>query len=157
MFNTIKSSRGKKGFSAIASLAIIAVSATALASEPINNTIPKVNNLPNGDMQVLGGFGSNQVNGAITASDTDFIFLGCSSHSVIDSVVLSNLTADLDLYIFDISGPQVASSAAGGSTTEFITGLGNPSGPYTSALIAKVVGFSGATSNYKLTVNCLGI
>jgi hypothetical protein len=152
--------RGKRSsFSASVTIALLALSATAIASEPLNNNFPRgANGIANGDMQVLGGYGSNQLTGGISSStDTDYIFLGCSSHSIISSVVLSGLTADLDLYIYDVNGSSITSSRLGGTSTEWITGLDSGPSAYTSALVAQIVGYNFATSNYTLTVNCSSI
>jgi hypothetical protein len=150
---TARSGR-KFGAFVLSSVAIVAASATAIAGEPVNNNYPKVNNLPNGDMQILGGYGGNAVTGSIsTSTDKDYIFLGCATNTVIGAVTLSGLSADLDIFVYDFAAGQVGSSAAGGSSDEYILDLNLSVN--TSALVVEIRGWNSATSNYTLNLSCV--
>ncbi|MEO8406509.1 MAG: T9SS type A sorting domain-containing protein, partial [Chitinophagaceae bacterium] len=86
------------------------------------------------------------VNTALSASigsngDIDYYTFTTSATSNFN-ITLTNLPGDYDLFLYNSAGTQVASSEAGGTTSETINSTSRPAGVY----YVKVIGFNGAFS-----------
>jgi hypothetical protein len=129
----------------------------ALASEPTNNSFPVTNGLVKGDMEVLvvgsGNSGSAAGLTINSSTDVDYILMSCGqSGRKVSRVQLLPFSADLDLFVYNANNAFLGSSTKGGVQGEAV----NVSGTY-GTVVAKVVGWAGATSNYTTIVECTNI
>ncbi|HYQ45996.1 MAG TPA: hypothetical protein VER11_28700 [Polyangiaceae bacterium] len=124
----------------------------------MNNNFPAANSANDlaEDMQVLvtsGPSGADTTTNPTisTSTDVDYILIVCTANRKVTRVTMGNLNADIDLYVFGTTSahPLLGQSILGGSQSETVN-----LAPTTNAVVAKVVGFSGATSSYIVGFGC---
>jgi hypothetical protein len=86
----------------------------------------------------------------VTASDTDYIFLGCHGRTLETAgIEFRNATGDLDIEVFDLAGNYLGASRGVGDRETVDVRTHNE-----QVVVVKVYGFNGATGSYSPQTDC---
>jgi hypothetical protein len=98
---------------------------------------------PNGTLATAAAAVVNSPISAAIGSNGDIDYYTFTTSSTSNfNITLTNLPGDYDLFLYNSAGTQLASSEAGGTTSEAIVSNSRPAGTY----YVRVIGFNGAFS-----------
>lgn len=150
----------RASFGLLASAAILAGSAPALASEPGNNSSPFTG--PGldieGDMEVYvssdtTGFATSSLDIA-SSSDVDYVLLVCSAGRKVSQVSLGWLSANINAWIFNTDGILIHTGDSTFTPPIDHKSFTLSSGTQDNAVVVAVFGEAGATGSYLLHFAC---
>lgn len=149
--------KGKASLAACVVAALLAAAGTSQALEPGNDFPPYNNSDTSGfygnptvfQSRLSGNFNWLNFEAITTSTDRDYAILGCQGRPV-KSVGIKDLTADLDIQVFDLGGVLLGGSTLGGTASESV----NVAAQNKQGVVLRVFGFSGATGPYTVIVGC---